>query len=49
MNQRRGTRIQGFIGVLTAGLLMTACATSKNPAPPGWAATGSVTELPLEP
>ena len=44
MNQRRGTRIQGFIGVLTAGLVMTACATSKNPAPPGWAATGSVTE-----
>jgi hypothetical protein len=43
MDQRRGRRIQGLIGVMTAGLLVTACAAGKNPAP-RWSASGTVDE-----
>ena len=44
MAQRRGTRIQGLIGVLTAGLVMTACAAGKNASPPNWSASGTVAQ-----
>jgi hypothetical protein len=33
MGQSRGTKIRGLIAGLTAGLVMTACATAKSPAP----------------
>jgi hypothetical protein len=41
MGERRGTTLQGLIGVAMASLLMTACAAGNN-ARPRWSASGAV-------